>query len=253
MKLFGSKNIPFSAPTVDAVRKRELSDFQQISSLTFKDLNLLNLAFCHRSYTNEYPKPIDNNEKLEFLGDSVLGLITADYLYHLYPDSTEGELAKIKSYVVSESCLVTIAKKIRIDNYILIGKGEEYSGGRNKPALLADCTEAIIGAYFLDSGFKLVSDFVLSHLKEEIGRVSRKKHYRDYKTLLQELIQKEYRTCPHYKVASVEGPDHNRIYHMEVIVEDKTFGPGEGSNKKKAEQEAARMAYEFYEEKFSLK
>ena len=252
MKLFGSKNIPFSSPLINAVRKRELFDFQQLSSLKFKDENILNLAFCHRSYTNEYPTPIDNNEKLEFLGDSVLGLIVADHLYHLYPKSTEGELAKIKSYVVSESCLVKVAKKIKIENYILIGKGEEYSGGRNKSALLADCTEAIIGAYFLDSGFKLVSDFVLSYLKEEIEQVNDKKHYRDYKTLLQEIIQKMFKSCPRYKISSIDGPDHDRIYHMEVVINDKTFGPGTGPNKKKAEQEAARLAYEYYEEKFSL-
>jgi len=246
VKLFGSKNIPFSVPKIDGVRKRELIDFQQISSLKFKDENLLNLAFCHRSYTNEYPHPIDNNEKLEFLGDSVLGLIVADYLYHLYPDSAEGELAKIKSYVVSEISLVKVARKLKIDNYILIGKGEEYSGGRNKPALLADCTEAVIGAYFLDSGFKLVTEFVLAQLKEEIERVDENRYYRDYKTLLQEMIQKKYKCCPRYNVLSVEGPDHNRVYHMEVKINDQIFGPGTGSNKKKAEQEAARIAYEHY-------
>ncbi len=247
MKLFGSKNIPFSSPQINAVRRRELADFQQIASIKFKDENLLNLAFCHRSYTNEYPASIDNNEKLEFLGDSVLGLIVADYLYHLYPDSVEGELAKIKSYVVSESCLVKVAKKIKIDNYILVGKGEEYSGGRNKPALLADCMEAVIGAYFLDSGFKLVTDFVLEKLKPEIEKVNEKKHYRDYKTLLQEMIQKKYKCCPRYHVVSVDGPDHDRVYNMEVKINDKVFGPGTGSNKKKAEQEAARLAYEFFE------
>jgi ribonuclease III len=246
VKLFSSKNIPFSAPGIEGARKRELTDFQQISSLKFKDENLLNLAFCHRSYTNEYPHPIDNNEKLEFLGDSVLGLIVADYLYHIYPDSAEGELAKVKSYVVSETCLVKVAKKLKIDNYILIGKGEEYSGGRNKPALLADCTEAIIGAYYLDSGFKAVTDFVLAQLREEIEKVNENEYYRDYKTLLQELIQKKYKCCPRYNVVSVEGPDHNRIYHMDVKINDKVFGPGDGSNKKKAEQEAARIAYEHY-------
>ncbi|MDC7219258.1 MAG: ribonuclease III [Spirochaetales bacterium] len=247
MKLFGSKNIPFSSPQINAVRKRELTDFQQIAALKFKDENLLNLAFCHRSYTNEYPKAIDNNEKLEFLGDSVLGLIVADYLYHLYPDSAEGDLAKIKSYVVSESSLVKVAKKIKIDNYILIGKGEEYSGGRNKSALLADCTEAVIGAYFLDSGFKQVTEFVLDQLKDEIEKVNDKKHYRDYKTLLQELIQKKYKCCPRYTVLSIEGPDHNRTYHMNVKINEQTFGPGTGTNKKKAEQEAARLAYEYYD------
>jgi ribonuclease III len=252
VKLFGSKNIPFSSPSIDVVRKRELIDFQQIASLNFKDENILNLAFCHRSYTNEYPGSIDNNEKLEFLGDSVLGLIVADYLYHLYPDSVEGDLAKIKSYVVSESSLVNVAKNIKIENYILIGKGEEYSGGRNKPALLADCTEAVIGAYFLDSGFKQVSEFVLDQLKDEIDRVDEKKHYRDYKTLLQEIIQKKYKCCPRYNIVSVEGPDHNRVYNMNVNISDKTFGPGTGSNKKKAEQEAARLAYEYYDSNTSL-
>ena len=240
------KNLKVKAPQIIASRKKELLLFENHAGLRFRKLDFLNLAFCHRSYANESHEDIDNNEKLEFLGDSVLGLLTSEYLYYLLPDRAEGDLARIKSFVVSENSLSTIAKAIKVDNFILIGKGEEYSGGRNKKAILADCMEAIIGAYYLDSGLKAVRSFVLRHLIPEIIKVLENKHEKDYKTLLQEFVQKRYKTYPKYKLVKKIGPDHDRTFLVEVRIKDKVFGPGEGKNKKAAEQSAASIAYAHY-------
>lgn len=240
------KQFKLKAPVINASRKKELLLFQNHAELRFRKLDFLNLAFCHRSFANESQDEIDNNEKLEFLGDSVLGLITSEYLFYLLPDKAEGDLARIKSFVVSENSLGIIAKKIKIDNYILIGKGEEYSGGRNKVAILADCLEAIIGAYYLDSGLKAARTFVLTHLVPEIMKVLENRHDKDYKTLLQEFVQKKYKTYPKYKLIKKTGPDHDRTFLVEVKVKEKTFGPGEGKNKKAAEQNAASIAYKAY-------
>jgi len=234
------------APRIDAKRERELLLFQDQVGIEFNSLELLNLAFCHRSYVNEIASEVENNERLEFLGDSVLGMITSEYLYGFLRDKPEGELARIKSVVVSENSLGKIAKTVHIDNFILIGRGEEYSGGRNKKAILADCMEALIGAYYLDSGFNSVKEFVMSYLASEIECVLEDKYEKDYKTLLQELVQKRYKTCPKYKLIRKDGPDHDKTFLVEVHVADDTFGPGEGKNKKTAEQHAASIAYNHY-------
>jgi ribonuclease-3 len=204
----------------------------------------LNLAFSHRSFANEQGGAVDNNEKLEFFGDSVLGLVVSEYLLGVLQDRSEGEMAKVKSFVVSEDSLEGIARALRLDNFILIGRGEEYSGGRSKKTLLADALEAIIGAYYLDSGFKAAHDFVERLLAPEIHKVLEDKHRKDYKTLLQEYAQKRFRSYPRYRVVQRKGPDHNRIFAIEVSIDNRSFGPGEGKNKKEAEQAAAGIAYE---------
>jgi ribonuclease-3 len=177
------------------------------------------------------------------LGDSVLGLIISDSLYKSLRGYSEGDMAKVKSFVVSESSLAKIAAQLRVENYVLIGKGEEYSGGRTKKAILADCVEAIIGAYYLDSGFRAVKSFVQRLFMPEIEAVLSDRHEKDYKTLLQELAQKKHKTYPKYRVVKKKGPNHDRTFWIEVDVNGKAFGPGRGKNKKEAEQEAAGMAY----------
>lgn len=231
-------------PEIDAERKQELQLFEKQAGIRFKKLELLNLAFCHRSYANERHNDIDNNEKLEFLGDSVLGLVVAEYLFTTLTDKAEGDLAKIKSFVVSEDSLAAISRDLRVDNFILIGKGEEFSGGRSKKALLADALEAIIGAYFLDSGFRASRRFILRYLVPEINKVLENRHRKDYKTLLQEFVQKNFKTYPKYVLVKKTGPDHSKTFWIEVRVNDHTYGPGQGKNKKQAEQEAAKIAYE---------
>ncbi|MDD3822914.1 MAG: ribonuclease III [Sphaerochaetaceae bacterium] len=240
-----SKSFPYGkAPDISTERKRELLLFQKLAEIKFKSLDLLNLAFCHRSYANESQSDVDNNERLEFLGDSVLGLVVADWLFVHLPGSDEGDFSRIKSFVVSEESLAEIAKHLRVDNFILIGKGEEFSGGRNKKALLADCMEAIFGAYFLDSGFKAATDLVQRLLVPVIRTVLDNKHRKDYKTLLQEHVQKRYKTYPRYEVVKRTGPEHDNTFWVKVIVQKKTFGPASGNNKKEGEQAVAKIAYE---------
>ena len=232
------------APIISPERKRELLLFQKQAEIKFKNIELLNLAFSHRSFSNESTDDIDNNERLEFLGDSVLGLVVSDWLFVHLPNLDEGDFSRIKSFVVSEESLAAVAKKLRVDNFILIGKGEEYSGGRSKKALLADCLEAIFGAYFLDSGFRDSTDFIQRILVPEIKNVLANKHRKDYKTLLQEYVQKKFKSTPRYELVRKTGPEHDNTFWMQVAIQKKMFGPASGSNKKEAEQAVAKIAYE---------
>lgn len=241
---FPKNRAPLLTLPVAAERKKELQLFEKHAKIRFRRPELLNLAFSHRSFANETSEEIGNNEKLEFLGDSVLGLVVAEYLFLQFPDRQEGDLAKIKSFVVSEDSLAGIARALKVDNFILIGKGEEHSGGRSKKALLADCMEGIFGAYFLDQGFKASQKFILRLLIPEINKVVEDRHQKDYKTLLQEYVQKTFRTYPRYTLQKRTGPDHDKTFWMEVRIADKTYGPGKGKNKKAAEQNAAGIAYE---------
>ncbi len=224
-------------------RKKELKCFLKEIKVKFSDLDLLNLALTHKSYVNDSKSVDRNNERLEFLGDSVLGLIVTEYLYNEFENFNEGELARIKSFVVSEDALSKIAKKINLNRYILIGKGEEFSGGRMKKAILADCFEAFLGGLFLDSNTEKVKGFVLKFLSEEIYLVVNDKHEKDYKTLLQEFVQKNYKICPVYTLKNEDGPEHDKIFYMQVFVNDKLIGGGEGKSKKEAEKQAAKNGY----------
>ncbi len=235
-------NTPGGNP-VSGTRKKELLKFESHAGLRFRRLELLNQAFSHRSFANEQDDTIENNERLEFLGDSVLGLVVAEYLYVKLGDRPEGDLARIKSFVVSEDSLAEVARAIHVDNVVLVGKGEEYSGGRTKKAILADALEAVIGAYFLDSGFKAVKKFVITHLAPQIDSVLEDRHRKDYKTLLQEFAQKTYKSYPRYSVQKKTGPDHDKTFWMMVEVGGSMYGPGKGKNKKEAEQAAAAQAY----------
>lgn len=233
-----------TSPGMEPERRKDLKAFEKTCGIKFKDLGLLNLAFSHRSFSNENPDLRQNNERLEFLGDSVLGLVISSYLYHVLQDRNEGDLAKIKSFVVSEDILSGIAKDLGIDLLLLIGKGEENSGGRSKKAILADAMEAVFGAFFLDSGFQDVQKFVLDLLVPEINKVLEDRHKKDYKTLLQEYVQKVYKTYPRYVLQGKTGPDHDKTFFMEVIINGQLMGTGSGKNKKEAEQCAAGEAYQ---------
>jgi ribonuclease-3 len=205
----------------------------------------LNLAFTHRSAANENgQRNHGNNERLEFLGDSILGAVTASLLYKKLPDKLEGDLAKIKSVVVSEEILSGLALELQLDRLLILGKGEESSGGRMKKAILADSLEALIGALYLDSGFGPAWNFVSRCIDPEITKVLEKKSFQDYKSLLQEYCQRMYKNCPAYKLMKKSGPEHDKLFFIEVKVNGKTYGPCAGRNKKSAEQEAAKLAYE---------
>ena len=220
-------------------RKKQLSDFCNRVGISFKNYELLDQAFHHRSLTNEQ-RGVKNNERLEFLGDSVLGMVTASYLYKNL-DNPEGDLAKIKSAVVSEKALAPIALNFKIDSILVLGHGEEISGGRQKPAILADCMEAIIGALYLDSGYKAAESYVLSFIIPAVNEIL-SQGLKDYKTQLQEVFQKKTKKCPRYELISKSGPDHNQTFKVVVHLEDKTFGPASAKTKKEAEQLAAKLA-----------
>jgi ribonuclease-3 len=230
-------------PALNLERKKVLAAFVKTAGIRFKSLELLNLSFMHRSISNESDYKL-NNEKLEFLGDAVLGAITATLLYARLGGRSEGELAKIKAVVVSEDVLAGIARELQIDTLLLLGKGEENSGGRTKKAILADALEALIGALYLDSGYETVFPFVSRFIDPEISRVLENRHYRDYKSLLQELCQRRFRSYPVYRLQKRSGPEHERLFWMEVAISGEVYGPGVGRSKKAAEQEAARMAFE---------
>jgi ribonuclease-3 len=231
-------------PEIDAGRKKVLTAFQKVLMIKFKSLGLLNLALTHRSVSNESGHKC-NNERLEFLGDAILGAVTAALLYEKLIDRNEGELAKIKSVVVSEDILSGVARELQIDTLLLLGRGEDLSGGRTKKAILADALEALIGALYLDSGYKVVHTFVSRLMLPEINRVLDNRHYQDYKSLLQEFTQRLHKTYPVYHLLKRSGPEHDRFFWMEVSVNGQVFGPGTGRNKKSAEQEAAKIAYEY--------
>jgi len=225
-------------------RKVELAAFQKAANFRFKSLELLNLSLTHRSCGNEDPHHVQNNERLEFLGDAVLGVVAASCLYSLLPDKSEGELARVKSYVVSEEVLSEQAKALGIDACILLGKGEEQSGGREKRAILADAMEAVIGAYYLDAGFDSASRFVLSLVEPEVRKVLQNRHRKDYKTILQEYVQKYRHGYPLYTLVRRTGPDHDRTFWISCAVGSEVYGPVSGKNKKEAEQNAAKSAYD---------
>jgi ribonuclease-3 len=225
-------------------RKGQLLAFQKKANIRFRSLELLNLSFTHRSCGNEDSSHSQNNERLEFLGDAVLGLVAATCLYESLGDKPEGELARIKSYVVSEEVLSELALKLGIAECLLLGKGEEQSGGREKKAILADATEALIGAYYLDSGFEAAFRFVRGLIEPEISMVLQNRHHKDYKTTLQEYAQKYHRSYPLYKLAKKTGPDHDRTFWVSCEVAGSEYGPLSGKNKKEAEQSAAKAAYD---------
>lgn len=228
-------------------RKKNLISFCKNLGIKFKDLSLLEQAFHHRSFSNEFAQHKNyNNECLEFLGDSVLGLATAAFLYKdFHKDSekiNEGDLAKIKAVVVSEKSLAPIALTFGIDKMLVLGKGEELTGGRQKPAILADCMEAIIGAYYLDAGYEAAEKYILSFIIPAIRSVQ-KFGGKDFKTLLQELYQKKYKACPVYETVEISGPDHEQIFKVVVHLGNITYGPAEGKSKKEAEQNVAEQAF----------
>jgi len=228
---------------VDAKRKKELEEYCKKIDISIKDLNLLNRALSHKSYTNELGYSHNEQyEKLEFFGDGVLGLIINEYLFKVFPDDEEGELAKIKSAVVSEVALAEMAKDIELSNMILIGRGEERSGGADRPSLQADVVEALIGAIYIDRGLPATRKFVLQHLESRIRVMSKEESVGDYKSHFQEIIQKETGSRPDYVMMKSSGPEHSKLFRIAVEVQGNRYGIGIGKSKKEAEQKAAEEA-----------
>ena len=229
--------------SLNPARKKILTTFLKSVKIKFKNLELLNLSFVHRSASNE-SNHRSNNERLEFLGDAILGAVAANLLYQILEEKPEGDLAKIKSVVVSEDVLSGVARELQIDSLLILGRGEELSGGREKNTILADALEALIGAIYLDSGYEGAFSFVKKFISVEIERVLENRHYLDYKSLLQVFSQQNYKNYPVYHLVKRSGPEHSRIFWVEVAVNGKVYGPATGRNKKSAEREAAKIAYE---------
>jgi len=203
----------------------------------FSDKKLCDQALTHKSYSTEN-KLSYYNERLEFLGDSVISLIICDYLFKKYPDKDEGYLSKIKSYIVSKNNLAEWAKKIELQNHIKLAKSELSSGGALNPSILADCFEALIGAIYLDSNFDMAKKILMSFIESE------KKIFNDidFKSKFQEYIQKKYKILPKYEVLSTEGPEHNKTFIVNLSINGKVIALGNGKSKKEAEQNAAKNA-----------
>lgn len=234
---------------VSDTRREELRSLEAAIGVEFKNIELLNQAVTHRSYVYEVEdNNVNQNERMEFLGDVVLSLIVSEYLYDSYPDYVEGELAKIRAIIVSKHVLSQRARAINLGQYLLLGKGEEMTGGRERDSILVDAFEAVIGALFLDQGIEPTRVFVMSQVKEEIEVVDRNEGLRDYKTLLQEYTQNRFKTLPHYEVVVVKGPDHRQIFEMSVSLAGELWGKGKGKSKKEAEQRAAYEALRKLEE-----
>lgn len=207
---------------------------------TFQNRALLENALTHSSYANENKHTgAQSNERLEFLGDSVLGMVTADYLYRVHPDLPEGDLTRTRAALVCEGSLVEVAQQLELGTYLKLGKGEDAGGGRERPSIVADAVEAVLAAVYLDGGIgsarKIIQRFILDREEEKSGS-------RDYKTALQELVQRESGQVLAYRLVGSTGPDHAKRFQVEVELNGTPVGAGEGRSKKEAEQMAAKAA-----------
>ncbi len=221
---------------------RKIEEFEAIIGYTFNNKNLIHTALSHSSYANERRQAGGSNERLEFLGDSVLSIVVSDYLYKNL-NVPEGDLTKLRASLVCEKSLYVFAKKINLGNFILLGKGEENTGGRERPSILADAFEAVIAAIYLDGGFAPAAKHILRFMPEDI-KTSKKPVFDDFKTLLQEIVQKNPEEKVEYVLIGEEGPDHNKRFVVEVCLNSQVIGKGKGKSKKEAEQLAAKEALE---------
>jgi len=219
-------------------------NLEKIININFSDRKLLENAFIHRSFLNEHKNShLRSNERLEFLGDSVLSLITSVYLFKNYPDLKEGDYTEIKSAIVKMESLAEAAKKIKLNNYLLLSRGEERGAGRENNNIMADCFEALIAVIFLDKNFEVAYAFVVDHLfKDKLDYLLKNNLYLSSKSRLQEIIQSKYKKTPIYKVLDEKGPEHKRIFKIGVYFNNKLLGEGTAPSKKEAEEEAAKQA-----------
>jgi len=228
----------------DVVR---LKKFEDLIGIQFDSTERLFKALCHTSYVNESDRfenkdSIYSNERLEFLGDSVVGLVIVEKLFKAYPENHEGELARAKAVLASEALLAKLARKIELGQYMYLGHGEVLSGARDRESLLADGFEALCGAIYLDRGFEVVEKFILEKINEYINVVMKDSLLMDYKTKLQEMTQTEKKELPEYRLIEEKGPSHNPEFVFEIILSGRRYGLGRGKSKKEAEQMAAKHA-----------
>lgn len=231
-------------------RREQLRGLQALIGYRFRDEGLLVQALSHRSYAYELDQPsLNSNERLEFLGDAVLNLAVAEYLYGRFREHREGTLTQMKSTMVSKRVLARRAKELRLGEYVMLGEAEEASGGRERTSILGDAYEALIGAMYLDGGMHPVRKFLKRYLLYDIDELLSDDELKNYKSVLLELVQREGWGHLVYEVQREEGPDHRKLFTVEVRVKGRTYGIGQGRSKKRAEQMAAREALKRLEEK----
>lgn len=219
--------------------QNRVEEIEERLGYAFENKEYLFIALIHRSYLNEHKEaPFSHNERLEFLGDSVLGLILADYLYHRLPTYPEGVLSQLRSKLVDATSCAKFFQKLKLSEFILLGRGEMLTEGQNKLSILSDTFEAIIGAIYLDGGLNVVKSFLLCHFEGEMNELIGSPP-RNFKAELQDYSQKNFQKVPVYKVVQESGPDHAKVFHVLVFIEDQEAGIGIGSSKKEAEQKAA--------------
>lgn len=223
-------------------RENQLLDLEKKIGVTFLSKPLLDQALTHSSYAYETREKVPDNERLEFLGDAVLKLVISEYLYQKFPESQEGDLTKIRASVISDVTLAGVSRKIRLGRYMMLGANEKRTGGFDRKSNLANAFEALLGAVYLDGGIGKARDMVLMMLESEIEKVSKKGFIRDFKSALQELVQKKGWGLPNYSVVKETGPKHRRFFWTEVKVMGRALGTGKGPSKKESEQAAAKIA-----------
>jgi len=218
-------------------------DLEKNLGVNFKNKKLLIQALTHRSFLNETNQPdIESNERLEFLGDTILSFVISEWIFEKFPDYFEGNLTNIRSNLVRTASLATISQRLGTGSYLLLSKGERESGGVKNPSLLANALEAVIGAIFLDQGLKAVKKFIRDNFSLTLDTLIRSGGFKDSKSLLQEKIQAETNSSPVYKTLSEKGPDHNKTFTVGVFLDDKLLAAGTGKSKQQAEEEAAQIA-----------
>ena len=221
-------------------QNRDLSALEQNIGYKFKNINLLKNALTHTSYAYEHK--IASNEKLEFLGDSILEFLSSKYIYNNYPNLKEGEMTKVRATVVCEDSLYKIAEKHNFSDFLLLGKSEVMTGGNKRPAILADSVEAVIAAIFIDGGLEEAKRFIIKNLDKEIDIATKNVGKKDYKTVLQEELQKNGDVKIEYTIIKETGPDHDKRFEAEVSLNGKVLATGKGKSKKEAEMQAAKKA-----------
>ncbi|MCX8038844.1 MAG: ribonuclease III [Candidatus Sumerlaeia bacterium] len=234
---------------MDAERIETLRRFLERFELPADEnaLALIDVALTHRSFSFERQLSYDN-ERLEFLGDAVVGLLAAEHLYRRYENAREGELSKRKGRVVSRTALGRQARAMGLDAVVCVGRGEERTGGRHRPVLIGSALEALVGAVYVAMGWDVASRFVRRHIIEPLDAIAGAEDLTDHKSLLQELVQKRFQTTPEYRLIRESGPEHQKRFFVEVFVRGEKWGEGTGPRKKAAENDAARAALEFFQQ-----
>lgn len=220
-----------------------LENLESVLGVSFRDQGLLKEALTHRSYLNENPKwPLPHNERLEFLGDAVLELVVTEHLYAQFPDSPEGRLTAVRAALVNYQNMAAVGKKINLEDFIFLSRGEAKDTGRAREVILANAMEALLGAIYLDQGYGAAKRTITALILPEVEKIIAEEKYRDPKSLLQEKVQTLFKITPVYKVLGEDGPDHDKMFEVGVFVNDELQGKGEGPSKQEAETKAAEAA-----------